>query len=284
MTSFPAADPAAELARIEALSRVIRTPCGSGTMVWREWGQGEPLILLHGGFGSWNHWVRNVEFLARHFRVVAADMPGQGDSDDPDHPFDADSLAAIVTEGVRQVVPGETPLRMMCFSFGSIIGGLVAAGLGERVLSYTGVGAAGLGDRGPTTQQMIRITPDMAADEQVRLRRHNLGILMFADAGNIDALADHIQEINMARNRIRSRPISLSDRLSRTFPLIKGRINLIWGSEDVTAVGFFEPRHAALKAIQPDAGIAMRDGVGHWVQYEDADWFNPVALDLLRGG
>lgn len=281
MNSIPPADPAAELARIEALATVIRTPCGSGSMVWRAWGQGDPLILLHGGFGSWNHWVRNVEFLAQHFRVIAADMPGQGDSDDPDHPYDADSLATIVAEGVRQVVPGDEPLRMMCFSFGSIIGGVVAASLGDRVLTYSGVGAAGMGDRGPATRQMIRITPDMPEDEQVRLRRHNLGILMFADEANIDPLADHIQEINMVRNRIRSRPISLSDRLSRTFPLIKGRINLIWGSEDVTAVGFFEPRHAALKAIQPEAGIAMRDGVGHWVQYEDAEWFNPVALDLL---
>ena len=282
MTSSPAADPAAELARIEALSQEIRTPCGDGTMVWRAWGQGDPLILLHGGFGSWNHWVRNIEFLARHYRVIAADMPGQGDSDDPAQPYDADSLAAIVAEGVRQVVPGDAPLRMMCFSFGSIIGGLVAASLGARVLSYTGVGAAGLGERSRVTQQMIRITPDMAEEEQARLRRHNLGILMFADETNIDPLADHIQEINMARNRIRSRPISLSDRLARTFPLIQGRINLIWGSEDVTAVGFFGPRHAALKAIQPEAGIEMRDGVGHWVQYEDADWFNPVALDMLR--
>lgn len=281
-----AASPAAELARLDALATQIRTPCGAGTMVWRQWGpaDGPPLILLHGGFGSWNHWVRNVEFLARHYRVVAADMPGQGDSDDPDQPYDADSLAAIVTDGVRRVTGEDEPIRLMCFSFGSIIGGLVAATLGARVVSYTGVGAAGMGARSPVTQQMIRITPDMPAEEQARLRRHNLGILMFADEANIDPLADHIQEINMARNRIRSRPISLSDRLSRTFPLIKGRINLIWGAEDVTAVGFFEPRHAALKAIQPEAGIAMRDGIAHWVQYEDADWFNATALDLLSRG
>lgn len=279
MTTSPAPSPADELARIEALATVIRTPCGSGSMVWRQWGDGDPLILLHGGFGSWNHWVRNVEFLARHYRVIAADMPGQGDSDDPEHPFTADSLAAIVTEGVRRVVGDDEPVRIMCFSFGSIIGGLVAATLGDRVVSYTGVGAAGLGERGPMTQQMIRVEPTMPPKEQQRLRRHNLGILMFADEANIDALADHIQEINMARNRIRSRPISLSDRLLQTFPLIKGRINLIWGAEDVTAVGFFEPRHAYLRSIQPEAGIAMREGIGHWVQYEDAAWFNTIVTN-----
>ena len=25
------------------------------------WGEGRPLVLLHGGTGSWMHWVRNVE-------------------------------------------------------------------------------------------------------------------------------------------------------------------------------------------------------------------------------
>ena len=84
-------------------------------------------------------------------------MPGQGDSDDPEHPYDADSLAAIVSDGVTRVTHAAEPLRFVCFSFGSIIGGLVAAGLGERVVSYTGVGAAGLGARSPITQQMRRI-------------------------------------------------------------------------------------------------------------------------------
>ena len=273
--------PAARLAFLEAQSTVLRTPCGAGSMVWRIWGEGEPLILLHGGFGSWNHWVRNIEPLAERYRVIAADMPGQGDSDDPDHPYDADSLAAIVSAGVRRVTHEGERLRFVCFSFGSIIGGLVAAGLGDRVESFTGVGAAGLGERSPVTQQMVRIEPHMDAAEQAAIRRNNLKILMFSDDANIDPMAEHIQETNMARNRIRSRPISLTDRLSRTFPLIQGRINLIWGDHDVTAVGFFEPRHAHLRSIQPEAGVEMLDGVGHWVQYEDAERFNPTLLNLL---
>ncbi len=273
--------PAAHLARIEAKATVLRTPCGAGSMVWRVWGEGEPLVLLHGGFGSWNHWVRNVEHLARRYRVIAADMPGQGDSDDPEHPYDADSLAAIVSQGVTRVTHAAEPLRFLCFSFGSIIGGLVAASLGDRVVSYTGVGAAGLGERSPLTQEMIRVEPHMDAAEQARIRRHNLALLMFADEANIDPLAEHIQEINMARNRIRSRPISLTDRLTRTLPSIRARINLVWGAEDVTAIGFFEPRHAHLRALQPEAGIEMLDGVGHWVQYEDAARFNAVVEALL---
>ena len=37
------------------------TTSGAGEVVWRMWGAGTPLVLLHGGTGSWMHWVRNVE-------------------------------------------------------------------------------------------------------------------------------------------------------------------------------------------------------------------------------
>lgn len=277
-------DPAALLAAYEARALALRTPCGNGSMVWRVWGAGEPVVLLHGGFGSWNHWVRNIDALAAHWRVIAADMPGQGDSDDPPHPYDADSLADIVAEGVRRVTHEGERVRMVCFSFGAVIGGLAAARLGDRVSSFTGVGAAGLGARGRVTQDMVRVTPEMDRAAQDAGYRHNLGLLMFADPAKVDGLAMHIQRINSERNRIRSRPISVTDRLAATWPAIRGRAGLIWGDRDVTAVGFFEPRHELLRSHHPDARIAMLDGVGHWVQYEDPERFNATLLAFLAQG
>ena len=50
-----------EIERVDALSEKLETPCGNGKMVWRHWGKGPPLVLLHGGFGSWTHWIRNIE-------------------------------------------------------------------------------------------------------------------------------------------------------------------------------------------------------------------------------
>jgi pimeloyl-ACP methyl ester carboxylesterase len=75
----------------------IRTPCGDGHLVWRVWGGAAPelpaLVLLHGGFGAWNHWVRTIAALEPYYRVIAPDLPGCGDSDDPPRPYDAASLA-----------------------------------------------------------------------------------------------------------------------------------------------------------------------------------------------
>jgi pimeloyl-ACP methyl ester carboxylesterase len=39
-------------------------------------GAGPTLLLLHGGTGSWTHRLRNIEPLARHFRLVVPDLPG----------------------------------------------------------------------------------------------------------------------------------------------------------------------------------------------------------------
>ena len=36
-----------------------------------------------------------------------------------------------------------------------------------------------------------------------------------------------------------------------------------------------------VRALQPDAQITMLDGVGHWVQYEDAPRFNETLLRFL---
>ena len=51
-------------------------------MVWRVWGSGEPLVLFHGGSGSWTHWIRNIPELSRHYELWVPDIPGLGEFDE----------------------------------------------------------------------------------------------------------------------------------------------------------------------------------------------------------
>ena len=74
---------------IAATSERIETPCGDGSMVWRAWGRGPALVLLHGGHGSWTHWLRSIEALSAEYKVFAADMPGYGESASPPDPYTA---------------------------------------------------------------------------------------------------------------------------------------------------------------------------------------------------
>src|SRR5437588_2565139 len=133
------------VAGIAAEAERIETPCGDGSMVWWCWGSGLPLALLHGGYGSWMHWIRNVVPLSRRFTVIAPDLPGLGESATPPEPWTADGLAAIIVEGLGRVLPNGAAPHIAGFSFGGVIGGSVAAQLGERLRGFTVVGSNGLG-------------------------------------------------------------------------------------------------------------------------------------------
>jgi pimeloyl-ACP methyl ester carboxylesterase len=51
---------------------------------YEEYGQGIPLILLDGGFGSISHFKNIIEPLSKKYRVIAMDSPGQGRSEQID--------------------------------------------------------------------------------------------------------------------------------------------------------------------------------------------------------
>ncbi len=282
MTDLSSLSPAALLARLEGQARRIETPFpssfGPGHMVWRVWGQPNPdrlpLVLFHGGFGSWRHWVRNVEALSVGRQVFAADLPGLGDSTTPPPGYDGQSLAAIVRHGLDAAVPG--PFDLACFSFGAAIGGFAAAEIGERVRSFVGVGAAGFGPRERVTEGMIRITPDMSDEETWRAARNNMRILMLSTDEAVDDLAVHIQVENTRRARLRSRPISLTTILLESLPKLSGQVSMVWGADDITAAGMLAARNEAILAANPDARIHMIEAVGHWVQYEAADRVNRI--------
>ena len=264
---------------VAAEARRVETPCGDGHMVWHVWGEGPPLALLHGGYGSWTHWIRNVIPLSRSFTVAAPDLPGLGELATPPEPHTAEGLASIVAEGLEIVFRGLLGVHIAGFSFGGVLGGHVAAQLGDRVRAFTIVGSNGLGlVRQPTA---LRRLPENASEaEALAVARHNLAALMIADSAKIDELAVYIQARNAPRGRVKSRRFSRADTLARALPLIKARIDGIWGERDATAYPHLDDRARTLRNVQPDARFEIIPGAGHWVQYEAADKFNQLLADI----
>jgi pimeloyl-ACP methyl ester carboxylesterase len=265
---------AAEATRVE-------TPCGDGAMVWRIWGSGPPLVLLHGGYGSWTHWIRNVLPLSRSFTVVAPDLPGLGESATPPEPHTAEGLSQIVVDGIGVVLPRDKRLHVAGFSFGGVLGGHVVARLGERARAFTVVGSNGLGlVRQPT--DLHRVPTGASAGEALEVHRHNLGAMLIADPAKIDELAVYLQSENAPRARVRSRRFSRADTLARALPLITARLDGIWGERDATAYPHLDERAQMLRSFQPQARFEVVEGAGHWVQYEAADRFNPLLAEIVR--
>jgi len=266
---------------VAAKAERIETRFADGALVWRKWGSaGLPLVLCHGGYGSWLHWIRNVLPLSERFTVYACDMPGLGESSTPAEPWTAEGLAAIVVSGIEAIVPRDQTINLAGFSFGGVIGGVVSAQLGDRLRSFTVVGSNGMGlVREPTALE--RVKPDASEEEEFATHRFNLNQLMIHDPAKIDNLALYLQKTNHARARMRSRRFSRSGALVEALPKIKGRLAGIWGERDATAYPHVDDRRRTLQEIQPGAPFTIIPGAGHWVQFEAAAQFNPVLAEYV---
>ena len=56
-------------------------------LFYRQAGEGTPLLLLHGFFGTADQWLPYVDDLTAHFRVIVPDMRGHGRSTNPANQF-----------------------------------------------------------------------------------------------------------------------------------------------------------------------------------------------------
>jgi pimeloyl-ACP methyl ester carboxylesterase len=282
VTDRDAAGPAALVARLDAAARRSSTAFTGGRMVWRRWGAGPPVVLLHGASGSWTHWLRNVEPLARRFTLLVPDLPGFGDSDALPEPHTAERLAEALVAGLETELPAPAPFDLVGFSFGSIVGGLAAARLGVRVRRLVLIGPGGMAFRSDAgTLRLARIPPGAGDAETREVHRANLRTLMLGDPAAADDLAVHLQAENLRRARFRSGTIPMSDVLLRAMPAVRARLAAIFGGRDAFAVPYLDERRETLGRFAPVLDFRVVPGAGHWVIYEAAEVVNDALGEML---
>lgn len=259
------------------------TPSGRGTLVWHVWGQGRPTLLLHGGSGSWNHWVHNIdELVAAGRQVIAPDLPGFGDSAKPDEVQDADGQWPLLQSGLQQLIGAER-IDAVGFSFGALCAALWADAHPDRFASLVLVGAPALSDERlpPLPLRLWDLVPAGPARDAVH--RHNLRTLMLAHDDSVDDLAVALHAANLPRDRLRRRRLMLTDLLARTLPNLACPVAGIWGEHDVLVRGRLEMVARVLATAAQFRGLQWVPGAGHWVQYERPEAFNQALLKALEG-
>ncbi|MBT5300292.1 MAG: alpha/beta hydrolase [Rhodospirillaceae bacterium] len=276
------ARPETVVADITARATRLETPCGDGTMVWHRWDgpidgptDKPPTVLLHGGWGSWTHWIKTVPLLATERTVYAADMPGMGDAADAPEPHGAEGISTIVADGINEILPDGTPYHAVGFSFGGVMGTWAAARHGKRCVGLTLVGAAGFLDLHFIVEG-IRVPELTLPDADIdAIHTENLKRLMLVDHNLIDPLALHTHRQNIARGRVRTRRISLSNALVEALPRVVSPMGGIWGALDATGGGVadIEKRRDILRELDPDAPFDIVEGAGHWIMYEAPELF-----------
>ena len=263
------------IAQLERRSEVVDAPFEHSAIRWHRFGSGPPLVLLHGGNGSWLHWVRNIDALAQRHQLWLPDLPGCGESDELAAPASLERLVAALRHNIDSLIGAGRVIDLAAFSFGSVLASNLAAargGVGRlALLGPTGHGFA----RSPLALKNWRaLAPGPA---QTEAHRHNLSHLMLHERSAIDALALAIHRRASEQTRLRSKPISLTDATRRALDRLRIPVLLAWGEHDPTA-----PAAGAQQTLaqgHPNRRGVRIAGAGHWIQYERAGEINPLLGD-----
>lgn len=289
MTKTTPAELPPEISQLLARASRVETPCGDGAMVWHVWTptsetrrpDAPPVVLLHGGSGSWTHWLRNIPALLDSGRTVyAADLPGFGDSAKPERGSDADALVAPVETGL-QLLLGESACDLVAFSFGGMVAGFLAAQFPSRAARLVLVGSPGLGVASRNTVTLTAWRHLANAEARNTVHRANLAALMFFHAESITPLALRVHIDNTARDRMKGRRLAYTDALVQALAKVTCPVHAIYGREDAL---YRQRQPALLQALAAAPSfrcLQWIEDAGHWVQFERPQAFDAALLATL---
>ncbi|MDQ4078560.1 MAG: alpha/beta fold hydrolase [Chloroflexota bacterium] len=234
---------------------------GSATIYYQVAGAGEPVVLVHGLSGSTKWWAKNIEALARHFRVHLIDLIGFGGSQGRSR-FVLSEAAGVLAEWMDQI--GIEPANVVGHSMGGYISAELAADFPGRVDRLVLVDAAGL---------PFGYNYPKHAFGLLRVLRHlpfDFWPVLVQDAyraGPVTIL-DALRQILFSDLRVKLAQIEV--------PAL-----VVWGEHDTVipvAVG------ETLSHSLPHAEFIVLDGAGHNPMWDRPLAFNRALLHFLTEG
>jgi pimeloyl-ACP methyl ester carboxylesterase len=226
-------------------------------------GSGDPIVLLHGGFGGAHVFGGQVPAFAATHRVFVPEMRGRGHTADVAGPITYPLMTDDVTEFLEMVVKG--PAHLVGVSDGGIIGLLLAGKRPDLIGRLVVVGSNFHGDGLLAAEMWTTGSPDDAFWEGPR--RHH-GEVSPDGPEHFPVVFAKLQE--MWRN---GQPTLGTDDLNG----IAVPVLVVAGDDDVVdhhhTVDMFE----ALRFGQ----LAVIPGSSHAVFMEKPDLLNRIVLDFL---
>lgn len=249
-------------------------------------GTGHPLLLIHGaspGASSLVNWKLNIEALAgAGFAVYAYDQPGFGFTENPpDH-----SIEYRVTHAKALV----DLLKLDQFHVvGNSVGGYIAARLAledSRVKTFVTTTSGSLSPQGSAESQSLakKHSEDLREYEPSleNMRKLTLGTIYNKELVTEELVRERY-EMSIGKNyeaQLRRRDAARQRPVYDEMGRLGVKALLLWGNNDR---GVSVERGLELFQRIPGAEFHLFDKCAHWVQWDQADRFNRLVTDFLRG-
>lgn len=237
-------------------------------------GDGPPLLLLHGTGAATHSWRDLIPLLAKHFTVVAPDLPGHGftASGPKALPAMAKAVAGLLAELdlMPSIIAGHSAgvaigLRMV---LDAMVESKVVVGLSPALLPFPGLAAKLF----PTMAKLLFVNPfaphifagiARGPGEVARFMLRSTGSKI--DAAGIDHYAKLFAKPGHIAGTIAMMASWDLEPLKRDLPGLKVPLLLIHGDGD-TAIPLAKAREAA--ALVPGARLEVLSGLGHLAHEE----------------
>lgn len=266
---------------------------GTDIFVTDTGGDAPAVVLLHGGgpgASGMSNYSRNIDALARRFRVVVPDMPGYGRSSkfvDHDDPFGflADSIRGLLDE------MGLATAHLVGNSYGGAAALRLALDTPNRVGRLVMMGPGGIGTtRGVPTDGLKSLLAYYGGDGPSRdkLATFIRTYLVYDGAAVPDELIDVRYQASIEPEVVANPPLRRPSGLRTLWRMDLTRDRrlrqlgtptlILWGRDDKVNRPSGGPM---LSKLMPNAELVMTSHTGHWMQWERAELFNQLVTDFL---
>lgn len=246
-------------------------------------GDGEPLLLISGlAYGAWM-WRYMIPYLAPHFRVIAFDNRGAGESDKPDGPYNAAMLAAD-SFGLLDAL-GIARAHVLGISMGGFIAQEMAltqpARIDKLILAATHYGGP---DAVPPPPEALKVMTDRSGDLTALLLR---GFEISTAPGFSARHPEIIQELLAYRLTQPVPPaqyaaqvqVGLTHNASERLSHVQNPTLILFGAQD----NVVPPANAVLlQEKTPHARVVILPDVGHLLPIEAPQATADAVLAFLQ--
>jgi 4,5:9,10-diseco-3-hydroxy-5,9,17-trioxoandrosta-1(10),2-diene-4-oate hydrolase len=238
-------------------------------------GQGEPLVVIHGGGGDARTWLDNMEVLAGRYTVYAPDLPGYGGSEPLDGKYYIPELANFIKRFVECL--GLEKFYLMGHSLGGGIALHVALNFPEKIKKLVLIDSLCLGREIAFWVRLFSIPAIIKSVGHVFLGIMK-SIKWIAEQLNpakyIMSMSTAAMSVGGSITTFREQTLVLENRLSE----VKMPTLVIWGSRD-PIVPVLQAYRAAL-AI-PDCKVKVFEKRGHNVHRDELQEFSSLLSRFL---
>lgn len=231
-------------------------------MYYETSGEGEPLVLLHGGFGGVHLFGSQVPAFAAGFRVHVPEQRGRGHTPDVDGPISYQLLADDIIAFLEQTV-GE-PAHLVGVSDGGIVGLLVAIQRPDLLRKLVTVGSNFHRDGLLGASMWTDAAPD---DEAWAMPRQRYAAVSPDGAAHFPIVFAKLQRMWLEEPTLTERDLAQ----------IPVPVLVVAGDDDV----IHHAHTVALYEALPHGQLAVIPGASHGVFMEKPDLLNRIVLDYL---